>query len=102
MKRIVVLLALGLAGCATTPGNIGSSTGIKDIQNAAVAICKFLPAATFVSDLLLSGNVIASSATSIAAQICQAVTTNPLADGPGAKNYRPHVNGVRVQGRFVR
>ncbi len=102
MKRIVVLLALGLAGCATTPGNIGSPSGIKDIQAAAVAICKFLPAATFVSDLLLSGNVIATSATSIAAKICEAVTVNPLADGPGARNYKPHVNGIRVRGKFVR
>ncbi len=102
MKKLALVLALGLAGCATTPGNIGSSTGIKDIQTAAVAICKFLPAATFVSNLLLSGNSIATSATDIAAKICTAVTTNPLADGPGAKNYRPHVNGIRVQGRFVR
>lgn len=104
MKRalIPVLLAFSLAGCATTPGNIGSASGVKDIQAAAVAICKFLPAATFVTDLLLSGNIIASSATSIAAKICDAVTINPLADGPGAKNYVPHVNGIRVQGRFVK
>ena len=103
MKRIIpLLLALSVAGCATTPGNLGSSSGIKDIQKAAVAICKFLPAATFVTDLLLSGNVIASSATSIAGKICEAVTINPLADGPGAKNYVPHVNGVRVRGTFVK
>ncbi len=102
MKKLVLVLALGLAGCATTPGSVANPSGIKDVQNAAVAICKFLPAAKFVSDLLLSGNVIASSATSIAAQICQAVTTNPLADGPGAKNYVPHVNGVRVRGTFVK
>ncbi len=102
MKRFApILLAFALAGCAT-PGNIANPSGIKDIQAAAVAICKFLPAATFVSDLLLSGNVIASSATSIAAKICDAVTINPLADGPGAKNYKPHVNGVRVRGTFVK
>ncbi len=101
MKRIVVLTAFLLAGCAST-GNIANPSGIKDIQAAAVAICKFLPAATFVSDLLLSGNVIATSATSIAAKICEAVTVNPLADGPGAKNYKPHVNGVRVRGTFVK
>ncbi len=100
MKKLAVLAAFMLAGCAT--GVPVSNSGIKDIQNAAVAICKFLPAATFVTDLLLSGNIIASSATSIAAKICEAVTVNPLADGPGAKNYVPHVNGVRVQGKFVR
>ncbi len=102
MKKLLILLAFSVAGCATTPGNIGSNSGIRDIQTAAVAICKFLPAATFISDLLLSGNVIANSAEVIAARICQAVTTNPLADGPGARNYKPHVNGVRVRGNFVR
>ncbi len=100
MKKLAVLAAFMLAGCAT--GTPVTSIGVKDIQNAAVAICKFLPAATFVTDLLLSGNIIASSATSIAAKICEAVTVNPLADGPGAKNYVPHVNGIRVQGKFVR
>ncbi len=102
MKKLAFVLALGLAGCATSPGNIGTASGIKDIQAAAIQICKFLPAATFISDLLLSGNMIASSATAVAARICDAVTVNPLADGPGAKNYVPHVNGVRVQGKFVR
>ncbi len=102
MKKIIpIVLALGLAGCATAPIS-PTNSGIKDIQNAAVAICRFLPAASFVADLLLSGNIIALTAESVAAKICQAVTINPLADGPGAKNYKPHVNGVRVRGAFVK
>lgn len=104
---IPLLLALTLAGCVTdgvgTPSTgIGTNSGIKNIQAAAVSICKYLPAATFVSNLLLSGNLIAMTAEAVAGKICEAVTLNPLADGPGAKNYKPHVNGIRVKGKFVR
>ncbi len=97
---IAVSATLLLAGCA---GSIPTSGGaIKDIQNAAANICRFVPTAKTVADILLSGSMGVQTALSIATSICNAVTINPLADGPGAKNYKPTVNGVRIRGQFIK
>ncbi len=103
MKRIIALaVAFGLAGCASTPSSLPTQGGIKDIQNAAVQICRFVPTAQTVANILLSSNMTVATVLGIATSICNAVTINPLADGPGAKNYRPHVNGVPVRGTFIK
>ena len=101
MKKLVIsaAFALTLASCATTPTN----SNIAQIQQAAVNICKFLPTAQTVAGILISSSsMVLATANAVASAICSAVTTNPLADGPGAKNYKPHVNGVPVKGKFVK
>lgn len=101
MRKILVLgLMVGLSGCATDGGMTGSTDSIKKVQAAAVSACRFLPAAKFVADLLLSGNVLVSTAESVAGEICNAVTNRPLADGPGDR--RPRVRGMVVRGQFVK
>ncbi len=104
MKRTLIMagLAASLAGCASVPGSLPTQGGIKDIQNAAAQICRFVPTAQTVANILLSGNMTVSTVLGIATSICNAVTINPLADGPGAKNYKPHVNGVLVRGTFIK
>lgn len=104
MKRILaIVLLLGLSGCTGGGGIVsGQPDSVKQIQNAAVVACRFLPTAKFIADLLLSrsGNSILSTAETIAGEICNAVTNRPLADGPGDRV--PRVRGLRVRGSFVK
>ncbi len=96
MKKLLLLGTLALAGCAgiSTPNG-----GIKDIQNAAASICRFVPAAKTVADILLSGSMAVTTTIGVATAICNAVTTAPLADG-GPRQAK--VGGVVIRGRFVR
>ncbi len=101
MKRIAVLLAFGLAGCAIIPGPSPKQI-MSDAQKKAVEYCGYLATAATVADIFLSTNATYQTAEWIGKAICNAVTINPLADGPGAKNYKPHVNGVLVRGTFIK
>lgn len=99
MKKLLIVSVLFLlAGCAGTPNN----GGVKEVQDMAAKICRFVPTFQTVTDIFLSGSAVASTALSVASAICNAVTINPLADGPGAKNYKPTVAGVRVKGSFIK
>jgi len=109
MKRLLATAALGLflAGCATTSPtpNPGTPNWVKDVQATAVKVCGYLPIASTVLNIAatFTGAVAAYAlAETVVTSICTAVTTNPLADGPGPRNYKPQVNGVRIQGQFVR
>ncbi len=95
MRKILLLGTLALAGCASIP----SQGGIKDIQSAAASICKFVPTAQTVANILLSSNMAVASTLAVATAICSAVTTAPLADG-GPRQAK--VNGVVIRGRFVK
>ena len=95
MKKLVVLLALALGGCATTGGGDITSTA-KQIQSTVKATCAFVPTiATIVSII----NASAGSALGVASEICMAITSAPLADGGSRKVV---VRGVPVAGRRVR
>lgn len=95
MRYAVIGACFLLAGCIT-PGEV--SDRAKEIQTYTRTICKFVPTLESVAKIISGGTL--GSVTSIASDICLAVTTAPLADGPGDK--RPYVNGVLVEGRFVR
>lgn len=102
MKKLFALslLAIALAGCGTT-GGTPSSTSITDrakqIQQYTKIACSFVPTVATVASILSSGA--SGPAASIATDICNAVTTAPLADGGARVAY---VNGVRIRGSFVR
>lgn len=113
MKQIlaVVILALSLSACATvgsgtTQPQVPPPAWVKSVQTGIVKACGYLPLASTVAAVAATFVPGATSAVALAEtvinSICTAVTTNPLADGPGAKNYKPHVNGVRIKGQFVR
>lgn len=104
MKNIAVIsvLALSLAGCATSGGNSGAPTTtqindtVKKIQDYTRTFCRFVPTVQTIVSIFSAG---AGSAIGVANDICAAVTTAPLADG-GPRAAK--VKGVTIQGRFVR
>jgi hypothetical protein len=88
--------SLTLGGCATT--DTGWPTiDVEQVRLVAVQICGFLPVADTVVEIIGLGNPLLSSASAVAAAICDSVTR------PGAaRGVIPHVNGVPVRGRFVK
>jgi len=100
--RLANLIFLGatvltLSGCVTTKE---AADKIAEVQSTAKTICGFVPTAATVVALFNTdaGQTVAGWG----AVICNAVTNNPQADGPGPANYKPVVNGVRIKGKFVR
>lgn len=92
---IVLVTALTLAGCASAPSP--SQPPVSEVQRIANQVCAFVPTAATIIKIFATG---LNSAAEMASRICEAVTTRPLADGPGGRRAR--VNGVAVQGKFVR
>lgn len=113
MKNVAIIVALSaglvLAGCAkNTAGNAtvgGTPAGTQPAPNPSkvrqivTATCGFLPTLTSVASVI-SASPFVPAAGAVADAICDAVTTLPLADGPGDR--KPRVNGVVIEGRFVR
>ena len=109
---LVAMACLAIAGCnLTAPGTTAQSIANKitdatatvkekaaAAQGYATQICAYLPTITSVVAIFNSG--FASDARTVGNAVCNAVTTLPLADGPGDR--KPRVNGVLVKGKFVR
>lgn len=97
MKKVILALTccLVLAACGTT-SNIDNQ--VSQVQSAAKNICRFVPTVGTVAKILSNSTAIDTVA-GIASAICSAVTTAPLADGPGDR--LPRVKGVVVRGKFV-
>lgn len=98
MRKILMAMTccVLLSGCATG-GNVDGT--IAQIQATARSICSFVPTVETVAKILAGGTAI-DTASGIANAICAAVTTRPLADGPG--DGKPRVRGVIIKGQFVR
>lgn len=104
MKSKLLLLAalalpLSLAACGPED--------VKAVQNTTVKSCGYLPTAQTVVNIAAAlytpATIFVDAASQIASKICTAVTTNPLADGPGASvRYKPQVAGVVIKGTFVK
>lgn len=114
MKKIIAVLALAgfLAGCATPgpfpapnpspSGPVASDSTITAIQQAAVRVCGFLPTVQTVADIVATftgGSAIVNLAGNVATAICNAVRP-PL--GARKRAAVPMVNGIVIQGGFVR
>lgn len=108
MKKFLILGMLGfaLAGCTTakeiattiTTTTQSVTEKAKETQGYAVTVCGYLPALASVIAIFNSG--FSSNVAVVGNAVCDAVTSIPLADGPG--DHKPRVNGVVVQGKFVR
>lgn len=109
MKRfflaIVAAGALALAGCnaADVAGQINSGSKavndkVETVRGIAKQVCAYVPTVATVISIFNSG--FGGDAAMVANAICNAVTTAPLADGPGDRV--PRVNGVVIKGKFVR
>ena len=113
MKRIATLLSASmLAGCISTSDSGVSVTVptvtvsvptsaeslVRDIQSYTQTACRFLPAVSFLQNLLASSTAF-NTAQEYAVAICAAVQPTTFSTRRGAA--RGYVNGVRVQGFFV-
>jgi len=94
-------LALALAGCATSGGgsSVTPSAIVAEAQKIAVTTCSFLPTASTVMNIFLSGNAALQTGEAIAAAICGAVGRKSVQRGDASA---PTVAGVVIHGRFVR
>lgn len=103
MRRIIALvcaatMSFAVAGCNGGP-DLGSF--IKNVQNAAVVACGFLPAVETVAAIFSANSTL--TAATVANAICTAV--NPPNDHPTAQPSRVVVVGnqlIPVKGEFVR
>ena len=98
MKKMLVLMpliaTLALAGCVTTTQQAGDK--VKEVQDWVRFTCGFLPTAATITSLFNAG--VGSTISSVGGTICAAITTAPLADGPGAV---VRVGKVRIRGTYV-
>jgi len=97
MKKFLLLIpALALAGCVTTTQ---VDENISQVQSYTRAFCKYVPTVATVAKILSSSTVV-DTASGIAAGICSALSTAPLADGPGKSGA--YYRGVLIEGKRVR
>lgn len=96
MKKLALIACLALAGCAGGPGQITDRA--KEIQGYTKLFCSFVPTLGTIAAILSSGT--SAPITTIAQDICTAVTTAPLADGP--RRGPPRAYGVVIKGSFVK
>lgn len=108
IRKLILIgaLSLSLAGCMTaqdvattiTTATQTTAQKVKSVQGYATQICSYVPLASSVVNIFSSGY--SSDVSTVANAICDAVTSIPLADGPG--DHKPRVNGVIVKGSFIK
>lgn len=96
MKALFLLPVLALAGCVTATQ---VDQKIAEVQSYTRSICKYVPTVATVAKILTTSTVV-DSATSLAMGICSALSTAPLADGPGKSGA--YYRGVLIEGRKVK
>lgn len=101
MKKLSLILLLGVAACSTVPTTGDITARAKEIQGYTKLACSFIPTVSTIAAILSSGASI--PVTQIASDICSAVTTAPLADG-GPRQAKVMYNNkvVVVKGSFVK
>ena len=73
---------------------------IKTVQEATVNVCRFLPTASTVLNLLSLSNPAMLTAEAIAYAICRALRKQPAALF-GSGKPKPMIEGVVIEGDFV-
>ena len=73
---------------------------VDEVIETTVDACGFLPTAATVANIIAAGNPSMMTATAIAGAICAAVTPKPPI--MGLMEAVPMVNGVPIEGHFVR
>ena len=112
---VVVVASIALAGCTSLDRAklsakwVGiSDKTVNDVVQGAVKVCQFAPEIDFVRQLFSTGKYakFTNAAGAAIADICRAVTTQPMAEGPGVR--KPPVimvgkgKAIVVRGTFVR
>lgn len=100
MKKLALILCLGLGGCATAQLQQNTADVVakaKIVQAKVVQYCQFAPALASVTKLISA--TIGNDVEFLANEICNAATSIPLADGGTRKII---VRGVEIKGHRVR
>ena len=109
MRNVLLLLGLGLMlmGCdpvTTQQANsaVGSALStVRQVQAYTIQACKYEPIAASV--ISLANTMAGATVGAVGGAICNAVTTNPLAEGDKPGYYKAaKVNGVTIKGKFVK
>lgn len=98
MRYIALGLVFLLGACTAPISTEAARAKILEIQSYTRLACSFVPTIGTIASLLSSGAT--GPAFMIAQEICTAVTTAPLADGPGRRG--PMLRGVVIKGSFVK
>lgn len=109
LLMLAALGALALAGCASLPGqtSVGTTPTLpgtpapepSKVKRLVMQGCGFVPTIETIASIVTASPFV-PAAGAVAESICQAVTNIPFADGPG--DHKPRVNGVVVQGYFLK
>lgn len=102
MLSAVLCSSFALAGCSggSALPPVSGDTTISQVQQIAVQVCGYLPAAETVAGIVATftgGGSVVGIASEVADAICNAVTSKSAAFG-----RTPRVRGVVLRGRFVR
>lgn len=99
MRKLLLVGTLAVAGCSTVPSTGTITERAKEIQGYTKLACSFVPTIGTIAAILSSGASV--PITTIANDICTAVTTAPLADG-GPRQAKVMYNNkvVVIKGRF--
>ena len=110
MKLLLIpLMMVGLLLSACDPITTQQATQttgqvvatVKSVQSYTQQLCKFVPTVATLVALFNSG--IGGNVASIGGAICDAVSTNPLAEGDVPGYYKAaRVNGVAIKGKFTK
>lgn len=107
---LMIGMAVSGASCVSTSGSVPLPSGppsVSSVQQTVLSVCKYVPTASTVAKVISAvvggagGNII-NSVGGIAQAICDAVTNNPLAEGPVPGYHTPTVAGVKLKGSFVK
>lgn len=101
---IAGIAALTLAGCAGSVGTTPTLPGTpapqpSKVKTAILQGCGYVATIESIA-AIISASPFVPAAGAVADAVCNAVTTLPLADGPGDRKAR--VNGVVVDGYFAK
>lgn len=98
MKKtlLAIVVCAPLAACVTSAD---VENKISEVQGYTRLACSYLPTVATIAKIIAAGGAV-DSAAAIGGAICNAVTTAPLADGPGDRI--PRVNGVVIRGAFIK
>lgn len=101
----VIGFAVVVAGCSTVQSFVQSPSlqaAETAAQQAAVAVCGYLPSVESVAAIILAGNPLLTLPEQIANAICAAV--QPVASAGIGKStpVTPTVAGVAITGKFVK
>lgn len=89
---LIAVLSFAVVGCTAQQ----AADKIKEVQAYTALACSFIPTVAVVASLFKT--TLGDNISAVGGAICNAVTVNPLAEGPGKRYRFGQVNGVVIKG----